>query len=99
MLFSDPRNAHARTHTRPLPRQHLLEKAREKGAHDNTFTEHNLSILFCNIEQLLSFHRQLVADLDSCLARGASYEAPIARCYLKFVSRGVVGSGRVRGEG
>ena len=67
--------------------QGLLEKARVKGQHDNTFTESLLQKLFCNIENILDFHHELVAELKSCLKSGVSYGSQIATVYLKFVSK------------
>lgn len=64
----------------------MLEKARQKGQHDNSFSEKIIQTLFCNIEEILALHQQLMADLDSCMGAGASYDTTIAQCYLKHVS-------------
>ena len=53
-----------------------------KGQHDNTFTESVLQKLFCNIEDILAFHRRLIDELKTC---GVSYGSLIAGVYLKFV--------------
>ena len=65
--------------------QYLLEKARQKGQHDNSFSAKIIQTLFCNIEDILALHRQLIADLESCMGAGASSDATIAQCYLKHV--------------
>jgi len=65
----------------------LLEKARQKGQHDNSFSEKIIQTLFCNIEEILALHQQLMADLDSCMGAGASYDTTIAQCYLKHKER------------
>lgn len=71
----------------PLPLlQGLLGKAREKGEHDNTFTESVLEKLFCNIESILDLHRKLVEELNASLKGGVAYGSVIAGVYLKFVS-------------
>ncbi|CAI8056724.1 Phosphatidylinositol 3,4,5-trisphosphate-dependent Rac exchanger 2 protein [Geodia barretti] len=62
----------------------LLEKARVKGQHDNTFTESVLGKLFCNIEDILQLHRRLVEELKACLKGGVSYSCSIAGVYHKF---------------
>lgn len=66
--------------------QVLLAKAREKGQHDNTFTDSVLQRLFCNIEDILDLHRRLVAELKACVKGGAVYGTAIAGVYSKFVS-------------
>jgi phosphatidylinositol 3,4,5-trisphosphate-dependent Rac exchanger 2 protein len=62
----------------------LLEKARVKGQHDNTFTESVLQKLFCNIEDILALHRRLMGELKTSLKGGVAYGSPIAGVYLKF---------------
>ena len=64
----------------------LLKQAREKGEHDNTFTESVLEKLFCNIESILDLHRKLVEELNAALKGGVAYGSLIAGVYLKFVS-------------
>lgn len=67
----------------------MLEKAKQKALnpHENSFTNEDIVTLFCNIEQILEFHRQLLSDLDSYMEpKGPTYETPISRCYLKHVS-------------
>lgn len=69
--------------------QYMLEKAKQKAQnpHENSFTNEDIEILFCNIEQILDIHRQLVSDLESCIGpKGPSYETLISQCYLKHVS-------------
>ena len=63
----------------------MLEKARQKGENDNSFSEENIQTLFSNIEDILSLHQKLMADLDACMTAGPSFNAPIAQCYLKHV--------------
>ena len=69
-----------------LSLQYILEKAREKHGYDNTFTEENIKTLFCNIEDILEFHKRLVVDLSACLgSKGPAYDTRIAQCFLKHV--------------
>ncbi len=87
--------------------QYILEKAREKHGYNNTFTEHNIKTLFCNIEQILEFHKSLVVELSTCLGpKGPAYDTPIAQCYIKHVCImyvcvcvGIVGVWQGRREG
>lgn len=66
--------------------QCILEKAKEKGGYDNSFTVEKIQKLFCNIEQILDFHRSLMIELSACVGnKGPSYETLIAQCYLKHV--------------
>lgn len=63
---------------------YILEKAREKHSYDNTFTEHHIKTLFCNMEEILDFHRRLLEDLSACIgSKGPAYDTQIAQCYLK----------------
>lgn len=67
--------------------QYILEKAKEKMAYDNSFTEEKIQRLFCNIEQILDFHRSLMLELSACVGnKGPSYDTQIAQCYLRQVS-------------
>ncbi len=67
--------------------QYILEKAKEKGRYDNTFTEEHIKVLFCNIEKILEFHKLLMGDLSTCVgSKGPAYETRIAQCFLKHVS-------------
>ena len=68
-----------------LSQQHVLEKAREKGFHDKSFTDDVIQTLFSNIEEILALHERLVMDLDTCLHGTPSYGAAIAQCYLNHV--------------
>lgn len=61
---------------------HVLEKAREKGLHDNSFTDDVIHTLFCNIEEILALHERLMVDLDACVRGTPSYGTTIAKCYL-----------------
>ena len=63
----------------------MLEKAREKGLYDNSFTDDVIHTLFCNIEEILALHERLVVDLDTCLHGTPSYGTTIAKCYLDHV--------------
>lgn len=65
--------------------QYLLEKARQKGQNDNSFSKEIVQTLFSNIEDILSLHQELMADLDACMTAGPSFNAHIAQCYLKHV--------------
>lgn len=67
--------------------QYILQKAKEKHGYDNTFTERHIKTLFCNIEEILEFHKQLMTDLSACMgSKGPAYDTQIAQCYLNHVS-------------
>lgn len=78
------------THTHT---QHILQKAREIAEHEKTLAENDKSFtpeiidtLFCNIEEILAFHRELMTQLNSCLgSKGAAYDTQIAQCYVSKV--------------
>ena len=59
---------------------------RQKATHDKSLTEDTISKLFCNIEELLRIHQELVNDLEKSLSPSPTYEAQISQCYLRHVS-------------
>lgn len=81
----------AHTHTRS---QHILQKAREKCEHEKdkmesekSFTPDMIRTLFCNIEEILAFHKDLMIQLNTLIeSKGPAYDTKIASCYTKQVS-------------
>ncbi len=75
--------------------QHILQKAREKSEYDKdklesekSFTPERIQTLFCNIEDILAFHKELLTHLESCIgSKGPAYDTEIASCFVRQVSQ------------
>ena len=67
-------------------RKKLLQGYLQKTREDDLFTTNDSKVIFGNIEQLYTFHKEFVEDLQCCIDHSAMENSCVGATFLKHVN-------------
>lgn len=74
------------THWYAFKKNYLLQGYLQKVREDDLFTANDSEVIFGNIEQLYTFHKEFVLDLQCCIDHSAMENSCVGETFLKHVN-------------